>query len=257
VPPGQWFTLDLIARGNRIVVKVDGVTTADYTDEEARSASGHIALQLHHAPTKVEFRKIEVQELDGPASSTPPPTQPAAATAPGRFPAKVLAGAWTIEGDELVQSAAVKGRGATILFGDPEMSQYDFSFKARAADSEHGYQGVFHCTKPDTYYEFAWANYKNTSTDLYFVIDGKWGRDDRLFRRQVVDPTRWADVRVEVRGPAFRCFVDGDLVFQESDARFTRGQVGLSAWDTGARFKDIRVTSPDGRRLLLAGLPDV
>ena len=51
------------SEGNHIIVKVNGKTTADYTDEKRRFTSGHIALQQHDPETVVEFRKIEIKEL--------------------------------------------------------------------------------------------------------------------------------------------------------------------------------------------------
>jgi hypothetical protein len=71
VPPGQWFTMEVTAQGNHIVVKVNGKTTVDYPDEERRFASGHIALQQLTPATVVEFRKIEIKELPAAAPSGP------------------------------------------------------------------------------------------------------------------------------------------------------------------------------------------
>jgi hypothetical protein len=65
VPAGQWFTMEVIAQDNRIIVKVDGKTTADFTDQKRRFTTGHIALQQHNPQTVAEFRKIEIKELPG------------------------------------------------------------------------------------------------------------------------------------------------------------------------------------------------
>jgi serine/threonine protein kinase len=62
VSTGQWLTLEVIALGNHIVLKVDGKTTADYTDEAWHFRRGHIALQ-QHSGQMAEFRKIEINEL--------------------------------------------------------------------------------------------------------------------------------------------------------------------------------------------------
>jgi formylglycine-generating enzyme required for sulfatase activity/serine/threonine protein kinase len=62
VPAGQWFTLEVIARASHITIKVDGVETAN--DDDSRFTSGHIALQQHEPQTVVEFRKIEIKELE-------------------------------------------------------------------------------------------------------------------------------------------------------------------------------------------------
>ena len=59
IAPGEWFVLELIVSGNRIVIKVNGIVTAEFADEKQRYASGHIALQQHNPETRVEFRKIE------------------------------------------------------------------------------------------------------------------------------------------------------------------------------------------------------
>jgi formylglycine-generating enzyme required for sulfatase activity/serine/threonine protein kinase len=69
VAANEWFTEELIAEGNRIIVKVNGRTTADYVDAARRFDSGNIALQQHDSQTVVEFRKIEIRELS-PAAPT-------------------------------------------------------------------------------------------------------------------------------------------------------------------------------------------
>jgi FKBP-type peptidyl-prolyl cis-trans isomerase FkpA len=63
VSPGQWFTLEVIAKGNHITVQVDGKTTADFTDDAQRSAKGGIALQDLGPGTVVEYRKVEIREI--------------------------------------------------------------------------------------------------------------------------------------------------------------------------------------------------
>ena len=61
--PNEWFTEEVIAQGNHLVIKVNGKTTADYTDNQRLFTRGHIALQQADAATVVEFRKIEIKEL--------------------------------------------------------------------------------------------------------------------------------------------------------------------------------------------------
>jgi parallel beta-helix repeat protein len=62
VAPDQWFTLDIIAQKDHITVKVDGRTTADYSDPQRRYERGHIALQ-EYEQTRIEYSKIEISEL--------------------------------------------------------------------------------------------------------------------------------------------------------------------------------------------------
>jgi hypothetical protein len=61
----EWFTQEVTAKGNHIVIKVNGKTTVDFVDENNTYMKGHFAIQ-HHDPTcKVMIRKAEVKELTG------------------------------------------------------------------------------------------------------------------------------------------------------------------------------------------------
>jgi hypothetical protein len=61
--PDEWFTQEVIAEGNHIVIKVNGKTTVDWTDPENTYTKGHFALQGHDPGTVVKFKKIEVIEM--------------------------------------------------------------------------------------------------------------------------------------------------------------------------------------------------
>jgi hypothetical protein len=63
VQPNAWFTEEVIAQGNHLVIKVNGQTTADYFDGKHISSMGHIALQHTGTQTVVEFRRVEIKEL--------------------------------------------------------------------------------------------------------------------------------------------------------------------------------------------------
>jgi hypothetical protein len=64
-PPRQWFELEVVAEGNRIVVLVDGRKTAEYIDENRLYTVGHIVLQQCDPQSVAEFRRIEIKELNG------------------------------------------------------------------------------------------------------------------------------------------------------------------------------------------------
>lgn len=63
-----WNEYEIIARGNHIIQKMNGLTTVDFTDNNTRfaSRSGIIALQLHRnqgLPMRVEFKDIQLKNL--------------------------------------------------------------------------------------------------------------------------------------------------------------------------------------------------
>jgi 3-keto-disaccharide hydrolase len=73
VKDGEWFDYDITVQGKRIVLKVNGQTTVDYTEpehperSEARKerilSSGTFALQAHDPTCTVYYRDIRVKPL--------------------------------------------------------------------------------------------------------------------------------------------------------------------------------------------------
>src|SRR5205807_2842282 len=61
--PDQWFTLEVIARGPRVQILVNGQIVADYTEPADDPRPGHIALQALQENTVVRFKNIEIKEL--------------------------------------------------------------------------------------------------------------------------------------------------------------------------------------------------
>ncbi|MGL4552442.1 MAG: 3-keto-disaccharide hydrolase, partial [Gemmataceae bacterium] len=75
VEPDQWFTMEVIAQGQRTVIKVNGAVTTDFADRAGTFSRGHLALQAlseGNPPmnTVVQFRKVEVRKF--PPSGAPP-----------------------------------------------------------------------------------------------------------------------------------------------------------------------------------------
>jgi hypothetical protein len=61
--PDEWFTQEVTAIGNRIIITVNGKKTVDWNDPKSTYMRGHFALQGHDPGTVVKFRRIEVKEL--------------------------------------------------------------------------------------------------------------------------------------------------------------------------------------------------
>ncbi len=66
VDPKKWCEFTIIARGNHIVQKINGITTVDFTDNETKKAAskGILALQCHVGPPmKIQFKDIRLKRL--------------------------------------------------------------------------------------------------------------------------------------------------------------------------------------------------
>ncbi len=64
--PAAWHTYVISAKGNRIKLELDGVTTVDYTETEPGiETSGLIALQVHSdkQPVEMQFKDLRIQVL--------------------------------------------------------------------------------------------------------------------------------------------------------------------------------------------------
>jgi hypothetical protein len=59
----EWFTLEVIAKGNRLQVLVNGVRTADVEDANKNFVQGFIRLGITGKGGELQFKKIEIKEL--------------------------------------------------------------------------------------------------------------------------------------------------------------------------------------------------
>lgn len=64
--PGEWSEMHIVARGNHVIHKLNGVTVTEYVDNSAtdRCEKGIIALQMHRGgPMDVYFKDILLKEI--------------------------------------------------------------------------------------------------------------------------------------------------------------------------------------------------
>lgn len=63
--PDDWNSYAIRAEGNHITIRLNGLTTVDYReDDDTIARQGIIALQVHSGgPLRVEFRKLRIREL--------------------------------------------------------------------------------------------------------------------------------------------------------------------------------------------------
>lgn len=61
VAPGEWFTLEIIAEGSHLMIKVNGETTVNTLDSN-KLTPGHVAIMCN-PQTTIEFRSIEIKGL--------------------------------------------------------------------------------------------------------------------------------------------------------------------------------------------------
>lgn len=61
--PDEWVEQDIIARGNHIIIKVNGKVITDYVDEKNTYTKGYLALQQHDPGSTVYYKELEFRTL--------------------------------------------------------------------------------------------------------------------------------------------------------------------------------------------------
>jgi hypothetical protein len=180
-------------------------------------------------------------------------SRPTDAATPEHLPEPmVLWGSIHLEGDQLAITPRNRKVYGSYIFGDPNWSNYDLEFEA-IANTLNSFRIDFHWVNGGNYCDFDPMNYDDTFPDLNVKVSGQWQRKSGFYAR--LEPDRWYKYRVEVRGSDFHCLEDGKPVADGFDARFTHGRVALASMDPRTRFRNIRVTAPDGTKIY-EGLPD-
>jgi hypothetical protein len=172
---------------------------------------------------------------------------------------KILSGDWHLEGDYLVQSDKRPSR--VIVFGDVRWTDYDFTVDAMRMGRGDSFALFFRWADRETKLNqltFDIAGSGNRKAHAFLITDG---RSERVQERDIrLVGHRWYTARVKVRGGHFECFLnDGDkderlIVFD--DDRHPKGCVALRTWNSVYRFRNIKVTAPDGT-VLWEGLPEI
>jgi hypothetical protein len=63
IPDDTWWTQDIVANGNHIVIKVNGKVVVDYVDEKNSYTKGYLALQQHNPGSIVQYRNLMMRPL--------------------------------------------------------------------------------------------------------------------------------------------------------------------------------------------------
>ena len=63
VKDDEWWTQHVIAKGNHIIIKVNGKTVVDFVDDKETYKKGYIALQQHDPGSVVHYKNLMVKPL--------------------------------------------------------------------------------------------------------------------------------------------------------------------------------------------------
>jgi serine/threonine protein kinase len=261
---GRWYNVLVKVRGAEFWCYLDGQEL--FHDVDERFVRGRIGLATWDANAR--YRDIVVKTPDGkvvwnglpdlpgrkagepsaPDSAAKGPARPQtrdAARSPRRT-AQVASGKWRVEGNELIKTDA--NEPGEIRFGDPSWSRYDLTFKVIGIEGLAAFNTKFHykSSRDQCLLEIGDDRVKNIT---YFYYLHKEKASELLDRRYPIELGRAYDVRLIVRGPVVTTYLDGKEWFDNVDVPLTEGRIGFATAGTSARYREIAITSPEGKPL--------
>jgi serine/threonine protein kinase len=253
----MWFPMEVIAQGNRLIVKINGKATADVVDRDNRYKKGHIVLQALDKVGNivVQFRKIEIKEL-------PPSVDHGFVPL---FNGKDLSGwkthpnnpgNWRVEGGVLVGS----GDKVSHLFTERADFE-DFHFRVEAKINAGGNSGqyfraAFEPGFPHGYEAQINATHRDSikTGSLYPSFDPTLSPAEKesLIVRQILVPSdTWFTQEVIVLGNRIVIRVNGKTTVDFVDRKNTyrRGHLALQMHgaDCTASFRKVEVRALKAR----------
>ncbi|MBI5830990.1 MAG: DUF1080 domain-containing protein [Armatimonadetes bacterium] len=130
---------------------------------------------------------------------------------------KVNAGQWAVRDGEYQQTELAEGRGS--FAGDEAWHDYTLSLQARKLSGAEGFLICFGRKGEQQY----WWNLGGWGNQEHGIELNRTPCGPRVPGR--IETGRWYDIRIELRGPRIRCFLDGKLIHDVDGAA-----AGESVW---------------------------
>ena len=119
-------------------------------------------------------------------------------------------GEWSTHDGVLKQSAIEQG--VTVFMGDTSWTDYTITLKARKLYGENGFQIYFHNRNNSERIRWDLGGYNNS---VHFMEIGVTAES----MIAGIEPDRWYDVKIEIRGNAVKGYLNGKLIQEVSDIR--------------------------------------
>ncbi len=159
-------------------------------------------------------------------------------------------GDWTIENDELVQPTLAGIIPPHVTFGNPGLSTYDLTVEVKKTGGR-GAMGIFFHSLGDNH-----SRAFSLEENRRIGFSGDFSGEESYRKEFPYVSNRWYSLRIEARGTTHRAYLDGVLQFERTNARFSRGLVGVFTNGAAARFRRIKLTDLE-RKVVLEGLPEL
>lgn len=119
-------------------------------------------------------------------------------------------GEWSVQDGVLKQNAIAQG--VTIFMGDTTWTDYTITLKAQKIVGENGFQIYFRNRKNNERIRWDLGGYNNSVHQMEIGVTSE-------SVNATIEPGRWYDVKLEIRGTSVKGYLDGKLVQEVTDSR--------------------------------------
>jgi hypothetical protein len=176
---------------------------------------------------------------------------------PARLTRRVHLEVWTVDSDQIIQEdVGVSG----FAFGNEGWNDYDFTVAASKSAGPGGLRVDFRLSQGKGL-NLEIGGYDNKKHRLIRTsnpsgVRGKGVAIEIQSKPGTIQSLEWYKLKVSLRGPRIRIALDDHLLFDCMDNHSEKGCVGLRCLNSAGRFRNIKVTAPDGT-VLWEGPPDL
>jgi len=152
-------------------------------------------------------------------------------------------GKWSVQDGEYSQDE--RGIPAMRSFVGDENWE-DYTVEARIKVTDNSYAGLIFRTKSELEYHIFYMNVGSNVIEWWEHTEPNPDSRSNHFKHAPVENTielnKWYTFKIIAEGDNFEFYIDDVLQEKGSDDTYPNGKVGMWAWDTKARFDDVKVT---------------
>ena len=166
-------------------------------------------------------------------------------------------GGWSKTNDVIVQkSLDVDQR---FVFGETDWQNYEYTLEAKKTGGTEGFLILFRAQNDE---QFSWVNLGGWQNRQHGIERRNASQQRQSVVGRMIDGAietgKWYTIKVRCEGNNTKIWLDDQLLFdQNDDGAAKTGSVGVGTWSTQAEFRNIKVTSLDGKTVLLDKTPEL
>jgi hypothetical protein len=182
-----------------------------------------------------------------------PPTDRIPPAGPARRAMSISGAGWSVEGDQLVKEGLGIGR---VEFGDDEWTDYDLACEVRKSAGIGWFAAAFRGNSVEGKFYVLKLGEIGNKHSLIGWSPSALNHTELRSTPGAIQPAEWYKVKISLRGPRIHIELNDHLLFALTDESRQKGSISPRCIDSAGRFRNIKVTAPDGA-VLWEGPPDV